>query len=331
MFVAGKPGKARTTACLTFETALGNWIERNMTQEDPTVVLGRILSEIEVPEESDYIKELTYVPEIAERLPLSYMVFLAVLLGSDCKYEFQPSEKTTWSITLRFRGIVVRLEYGKFGMRLATDAPQDAALIDALIALLNQAFPLADRALRPLVGKQIGLGHVTVHNMFPLLDGKYRFFRGKAQEAYELPPPPLNLTVRDGKLSASPRVWDPTKPRREGFYFGSATIDAYFSRLEHQFVLILPFVDFDPTRENLLAFIGSNWSDMMKRVCDLASDRDAKQLYDDLLGIKERYRNPLSHGGVEKGGASLLVHIPGAGAVPVMLSRFEDSIEWRFL
>jgi len=68
----------------------------------------------------------------------------------------------------------------------------------------------------------------------------------------------------------------------------------------------------------------------MKRIWDLASDRRAKALYDSLRDIKERYRNPTQHGGFEKNGLSLHVHLPKVGAVPARLSRFTEGVHYDF-
>lgn len=62
-----------------------------------------------------------------------------------------------------------------------------------------------------------------------------------------------------------------------------------------------------------------NWSEKLKRVWDLIKDQEAKTLYDELRTIKERFRNSLSHGALEKGGMSLFVHIPALGALPASL------------
>ncbi|MCH7484923.1 MAG: hypothetical protein IIA90_07225, partial [Chloroflexi bacterium] len=114
---------------------------------------------------------------------------------------------------------------------------------------------------------------------------------------------------------------------REGFFFGSAAIDAYFSWLEHVLVLALPFAGYDPEKDDLVQFIGHSWSAKLKKVWDLSVDKRAAKLYEKLVLIKEKFRNSLAHGGFEKRGETLAVHIQGVGAVPARLSRFKDSID----
>lgn len=297
--------------------------------------LRHILRDIEKPQDADYDLDLAYVPDVEKRLPLPHMVLLTMILGTESNYEPRPYEKTAWAITLRFNGVPMRLEYGKFGMRLATPAPVQQPLIDEFIKTLGRAFPVTDRLLQPIVEAQVSRGNVTVPNMFSPLDGRYRFLRERAESAFASEP-----TVAQGFVERLRQVesggtqrgftYDILKAEREGFYFGSAAIDAYFSRLEHLLVLMLPFVGFDPAEDNLLEFMSWTWTGKLKRVLDLSTDPDGKILYDRLREIKERYRNPLSHGGFEKEGASLLVHIPQIGSIPTRLSKFGESIHYDF-
>jgi hypothetical protein len=120
------------------------------------------------------------------------------------------------------------------------------------------------------------------------------------------------------------------KPDREGFFYASASLEAYFSYLEHMLVLVLAFCDFDPAKESLTKFIGSLWADKFKRVFDLVADNEAEKVYHSLLQVKEKFRNPLSHGGFDRDATTLHFHVPGLGALPMSLSRYAESIHYGF-
>jgi len=288
-----------------------------------------MLRDVSPPPEEDYQLDLNYIPEAAYRLPLPYMVFLTLLVGTGCKYIRRPAEKTAWSINLRFKGVPFRLEHGKFGIRIATSESPSSPLVDDLVQVLYRAFPIADRVLDPDIDVQVRAGNVTVPNRQHLFRERYEFFRDQARQAFEAPAPRLdNLFGPSGVPDGEPRSVDLVKNEREGFFFGSAAIDAYFSWLEHLLVLILPFVAYDPTADDLVAFIGGSWTDKLKRIWKLSTDGGAKKLYDGLRDIKEQFRNSVAHGGLEKGDASLGVHIPGLDAVPARLSRFTESIHY---
>lgn len=81
---------------------------------------------------------------------------------------------------------------------------------------------------------------------------------------------------------------------REDFYYKVAMIDAYFSRLEHLLVLLLPFTNFTAAGEALLKFIGTNGDGKFKTISDIATNPAAKSLYDRLKlrrsGFEIRYR-----------------------------------------
>jgi hypothetical protein len=296
-------------------------------------VLRRILKDVEPLEARRYDLGWVYADDISERLPLPYMVRLTLLLGTNCKHILRPFEKTAWAIHLEYKGVQMRLEHGKFGMRLATPTGVAPTLIDEFIATLQRAFRVADRLLQPLVEDQIRRGNVTIPNIFHRLDARYAFFRKRALRAYtskdkrEERIAELFVKALEAKRVIS---LDPVKPEREGFYYAAAALDAYFSRLEHVLALVLPFVAHDPSRLDLLKFIASNWTRKIKAVFDLGSNQEANKLYDELRSVKERYRNPLSHGGFEKDGASLLIHVRGIGAVPTRLSGFKESIHYEF-
>lgn len=300
-----------------------------MTNQEPVEVLRQVLRDVSPPLDEDYSLNLNYVPATADRLPLPYMVLFTVLLGTDCKYVRRPAEKTAWSIALRFKGVPFRLEHGKFGMRIATSDDPASPLVDKLFQILHRAFPIADRALQPDVDLHVRAGNVTVPNLHYLFRQRYEFFRERAREAFGTPHPRLDKVFQaTPPEDGNPRSVDIFKSEREGFFFGTAAIDAYFSWLEHVLVLILPFVDYDPSNNNLVAFIGGSWTKKLKRIWNLANDRDAEKLYDELREIKERFRNSVAHGGFEKGNASLAVHIPGLGAVPATMSRFTKSVHY---
>jgi hypothetical protein len=103
-----------------------------------------------------------------------------------------------------------------------------------------------------------------------------------------------------------------------------AAITAYLSLLEHRLVLALPFGSFDPAKDNLTRIIGDRWGDKWVRV--LGKGPDAARYRQKLVEVVERWRNPYSHGGFEKGhGATIYLHTPGIGAVPIGVSRVRDS------
>jgi hypothetical protein len=105
-------------------------------------------------------------------------------------------------------------------------------------------------------------------------------------------------------------------------------VDAYFSRLEHLLVLVLPFLDFEPGAGALVRFVGLTWDEKWRQVFDVATDNRAKLAYDRLREIKEAIRNPASHGGFAKKGTSFFFHVEKIGALPALLTKHGRSFEF---
>lgn len=70
-----------------------------------------------------------------------------------------------------------------------------------------------------------------------------------------------------------------------------AAISAFVSSLEHDLVLALPFLDFDPTTDDLTAIIGDRWGEKWQRVVG-HTDPEAVRLRERLTEVVERWRNP---------------------------------------
>jgi hypothetical protein len=107
-------------------------------------------------------------------------------------------------------------------------------------------------------------------------------------------------------------------------------VDAFFSRLEHMLVLLRAFCGAPMRDEELTALLGMAWDDKVKVLVDV-DDWSMQKLYSDLKLIKDRVRNPFAHGGAEKDGGSLFVHIPTVGAMPANFTKIRDSVRFNFI
>jgi hypothetical protein len=229
---------------------------------------------------------------------------------------FGPDEKLRWQVPFTYQGMRCSLAYQKFGVRLyiaksdvdEQDVHQKAKEI---IGKLKRAAKIIERrVLDPYAKSQIGNGNVTVVNQYHDLNRIYQYFRKQAFSIF----------------SDNPGLGS-----FEGFYNALAMINAYFSRLEHLLVIVLPFINFSPDTDHLVEIIGSQWGDKYRRIFELTQDKSAKLYYDKLHDIKERFRNTFSHGGFEKEGASLYFHLPEIGTIPARLTEIRNSPYFNFL
>jgi hypothetical protein len=154
------------------------------------------------------------------------------------------------------------------------DIDREWLLVDRLL----HAVRIADGMVKPFAEQQIRAGKVTIANNSFLFRGKYEFFRSRVEECYQTAQP---VTGEDQVA----RINRKFRYDREAFFFASAALDSYFSYLEHLLVLLLPFSDFDPAKDNLVEFINSFWAEKFKRIFDLSSDPEAERVYHSLLQV----------------------------------------------
>jgi hypothetical protein len=266
-------------------------------------------------------------PLSASEFPVPELILFAMTRLRDLE-SFGPGEKLRWGVSATFRGTSFSITLEKFGLRLYVPESTSSEVRLALIRCLRTATNLAEACLREVAQYQTGTGNATIENRYHHFERAYRFFREKAREAYDAPPPEPVVMSRD--QNGRPTGWssEPWKPQIEGGYMAGAMLDAYFSWLEHALVLVLPFIDFEPADGALVRFVGATWDGKWRTIFDLTADQGAKQVYDDLRRIKETVRNPIAHGGFGKKGTSFFFHVEGIGALPALLTRHGRSFEF---
>ncbi len=261
----------------------------------------------------------------AEVLPIERTVLpvpglTAVLLEEmvGAKTRHRPEEKVHWAIPFAYKGIDCSLSLEKFGVRLRiADGAQFPA--KEVMYRLQKATRRAERSVfSKYVASQTQAGNVTVENKSGLFSSMYAFFRDKATATLDAEPQTgkaaFNLA---GIMNAN------FERKAEGLYYGLSMLDAYFSWLEHVLVLLLPFSGYDRTVDDLVAFIGARWGEKYKRVVGLDA-QEAHTHYDRLTE-----RNTYAHGGFEKKGASLRVHLDGFSPIPASMTRTVESPFFR--
>ncbi|MFI2315612.1 hypothetical protein [Streptomyces sp. CB00072] len=262
------------------------------------------------------------------RLPVPGIPRIALdLLGSR---NLGHGEKLAWEYTFIVDGHSCALAHQKFGLRLYIDSRSlpskgDAeALCERIVKMFEKAQKYLERHyLRAFAEEQIRQGRVTVRNQHRRLRDVYAYFREGAELSF----------AGQGRVDADlGNGWTLVAPKEtEGFYNTVAMVSAYFSLLEHNLVLLLPFLGFDPSKGDLKSFIGDRWGVKFKRILPVGSNASAKAHFDALHRIAEEYRNTYGHGGFDKFGSSMLFHMEGVGALPAVLSDIRDSPHFAFI
>ncbi|WP_200382270.1 hypothetical protein [Thiococcus pfennigii] len=166
---------------------------------------------------------------------------------------------------------------------------------------------------------------ITIANHFHTLDGQYHYFREQAETSYI----PQERDRSNDPVEGAPEILNRNlSAGRSGSFNALAMIDAYFSRLEHFLVLALPFSNYDRQSDNLVDFVGMVWSDKLKRILNV-SETSVQAYYEQLVSVKEKYRNTFAHGGFEKSGQSFYFHLPRFGAIPASMSGHRESVHFN--
>lgn len=243
-----------------------------------------------------------------------------------------PGEKVAWWVPFTFKGHPCELAHQKFGLRLriAGDFSEEQAnklLTEARKKLLS-AVKIVESVLAETASQTLNAGNVTVVNQHQQLRRAYDYFRKRATD------PAVIEDVHESG-GADGYKWSSTLLGKNVMALNAthdlvAAISAFLSSLEHDLVLTLPFLDFNPVTDDLTKIIGDRWGEKWRRVLG-HSDAEVVRLRNRLTEVVERWRNPYSHGGFEKGhGATVYLHTPGIGALPIGLSNIRDSPLFSF-
>lgn len=246
-------------------------------------------------------------------------------------------EKVRWSVFGSFTRIPVSLEMRKFGFTICA-AKGSKIDLKRLCGQLQVAVKHVEDWLAPLAKAQASVGNVTVANRYGQFDERYTFFRKLADRSYR------RGNTKSRRKASPKRGRDTSTPvdlmldhwshsmraKTEGFYYSTAMVDAYFSRLEHILVLLRAFSGETLQEGELNAFLAMRWDEKVKALFDV-DEAPIQKLYSGLKQIKERVRNPFAHGGVENDGGSLFVHIPTIGAVPGNFTQIRNSVQFNFI
>ncbi len=261
-----------------------------------------------------------------KEFPLPGLLYFGLTQLLDVK-PYGPWEKMRWGFTFDFKDRSFGFELRKFGLRVLCEPSNlDGSLLREMLGRALELTNVAEKYLAAsVVPDQINAGNFSVDNLYHRLRDRYEFLKEKAEIAYQTPPPQPETSEQPFGTVIS--FFE--QPILEGGALATAAVDAYFSLTEHLFCLALPFSSKTFADKGISEFLWSPWSTKAKFILDL-QDSDTKDVYDQLLRIREEWRNPIAHGGFLSGHGSLYVHIAGAGAMPARLRRTPKGLSFGF-
>jgi hypothetical protein len=197
------------------------------------------------------------------------------------------------------------------------DKAATAELIRLMLNDLNACIELTKEIVKPFFLDQIKSGSVTVANAYQQFSEMYLFFRKHAEQSFFHKPRPGQKLMEQYVLS--------NQKQKEGNYFAISMCDAYFSRLDHLMMLLLPFTTYVPGKTDLSEVINKSGMSKFRLIFNVGKDNQADKYLQAMIGVREEFRNPVAHGNFEKEGKSFFVHVPHLGAVPMPMGTDPSS------
>lgn len=253
-----------------------------------------------------------------EEFPVPGLVLLALrnIMGFPSQ---GVGEKVAWTIYCMFDGVPLAFELRKFGFTICY--PEDREVnLERVRGQLRSALSSLENWLEPFARQQIIDGNATIENREAEFYSRYWFFRERADKEYaEALASAHEVKARQFGADKGQKVESPAslpfsiadelnhrlEHERNGFFYSTAMVDAYFSRLEHLLVLLRAFTGKPLANGELMKLLEEPWDEKLKRLVDVTTDRHTELIYSRLRRLKERVRNPFAHGGVENDGGRL--------------------------
>ena len=267
-------------------------------------------------------------------LPESYLVYflLVDLLGYK---NLGRREKVNYSIPIEFNNVIYLVEHRKLGLGLLTDNPEmledDATTIANLIC---KAVKIAQPYFKHRANEVAGGSRLNLNNHSRALYDRYTFFRKNFTEKHEEAENRKDECIVEKGVSESGREeWQTVhmpafELMREAKWLGLAAVDAFYSWTEHVFVHIAVLRGTCTTGIEVRELSNADWSEKFKKAFDITEPK-MKSLYDDLINVRRRLRNYISHGAFGKDGEAFQFH-SSVGAVPLRMPYDRRRESFRF-
>jgi len=282
-----------------------------------------------------------YSFKLTNDLKFKHPFIIYIMFVNIKKYPRLPIfEKVLWEIPILYKGHNFVLAHRKFGFDISSDKESEELSSLALEAMSNikKAIPHTEAQISDLIKERVHLGKITIESTYNEIRNRYIFFREKLKEKDNSDFEKLKTAINNFKpeLYQNGEDFDSNYQKIQRLksmqsYYLLSMIDAYFSLLEHVFVLLIPFTKHLKVSEiNLEEFIGYNWKQKLQIILKHNTNKESAKFIEILNEIKEEIRNPASHGHFLKKGNSFYVHMDELGAIPFTLTKSKRNFKYSF-
>ncbi len=260
-------------------------------------------------------------------MPPSYFVWMLLRLVGFRFY--QRLDKSEWQVYIRYRGVQFCLLDSKtlwWSIEATSSTsqvhePEELQRIaERLRRRIEQACRRLDDVLEPELKRQVEAQNFALLNSFRHVHSLYDYFRSQVEDAL------AHLEEAKTSTSTSSSEWgehvnELLELERIASYNACAMIAFFFPYTDLIFDIL--FALYKYPEMSFHEFRNKSWRERFTFVLPLAQDRTLAQLYQQLLRIKQDWRDVPLHG--FGGGDALLVPIPGIGLIPTSFEAISGS------
>jgi len=262
--------------------------------------------------------------------PPSYFVYLLLRIVGFRSY--QTEDKSEWQFYVRYKGTpFCILDWKTMAWSIegiaTSSQPRGNEEIQGKAESLRRRIETAsrklDKVLEPELKKQVEIKNFALQNSYDHVWSLYDYFRGQVEDA-------LNdlEEVNAGETTSSDEFMEKINQQLEleriASYNACAMIAFFFSYTDLIFDTLFA-LSLHPTM-SFQEFRARSWRERFTLVLPLAQDRHLSQMYQQLLRMKQIWRDVPLHG--FGGHAALLVPVPGLGLVPTSFESISTTVHF---
>ncbi|MEW1821753.1 hypothetical protein AB0323_13355 [Arthrobacter sp. NPDC080031] len=231
-----------------------------------------------------------------------------ILVTAGHGVDLGPADKRLWQVRFAYKGQECLIFFGKTGLRLRGIVAENVGtrsglLVDEIDAMLTKGIAsVMEKGVQPLIDLKLQANEAIVLNQHARYLSMFEYFRDLLREMelseLELEDQKPSSMPTDMMMSAFGKLFATRAKEERLSHLTIATIAAYFSMLEHRFVLMAGFrADICNLDFSLTEVLRAGWRRKFQFAFGgLTSEKTVGQL-DHLEHLSQTYRNPLLHGG----------------------------------
>jgi hypothetical protein len=256
----------------------------------------------------DVEKQRTQQKSLEQRHVASSDLLRLILTTAGQGVDLGAADKRLWEVRFAYKSQECLIYFGKTGLRLRGIVSEDVdtsyeLLVDEIDDRLTKAInSVMESGVQPLIDLKLRTNDAIVVNQHARYLSMFEYFRNlllemqlselKFEDREPANSPYDAMTSVFGKIFA-------TRAKEEKIsHLAIATIAAYFSMLEHRFVLLAAFRDDILHHDfSLTTVLGAGWREKFQFAFGGLPRENRAVHFADLEYLSQTYRNPLLHGG----------------------------------